>query len=82
MCEVQELLVIRFSTVHVACNQVTFQVFTVGSKKMTFFLVVAPWSLVEGDHPDYGVSKHLWNVGKLLPDYTAQQPRRQQSSYL
>jgi hypothetical protein len=20
---------------------------------------------------------HLWNVGKLLPDYTAQQPRRQ-----
>jgi hypothetical protein len=24
-------------------------------------------------------SKHLWNVGKLLPDYTAQQPRRQPS---
>jgi hypothetical protein len=25
--------------------------------------------------------KHLWNVGKLLPDYTAQHPRRQPSSY-
>jgi hypothetical protein len=25
--------------------------------------------------------RHLWNVGKLLPDYTAQQPRRQPSSY-
>jgi hypothetical protein len=26
--------------------------------------------------PDDGGSKHLWNVGKLLPDYTAQHPRR------
>jgi hypothetical protein len=25
--------------------------------------------------------KHLWNVGKLLPDYAVQQPRRQSSSY-
>jgi hypothetical protein len=25
-------------------------------------------------------SKHIWNVGKLLPDYIAQQPRRQPSS--
>jgi hypothetical protein len=33
------------------------------------------------DRPDDGGSKHLWNAGKLLPDYTAQQPRRQQSSY-
>jgi hypothetical protein len=24
---------------------------------------------------------NLWNVGKHLPDYTAQQPRRQKSSY-
>jgi hypothetical protein len=29
--------------------------------------------------PDDGGSKHLWNVGKLLPDNTAQQPRRQPS---
>jgi hypothetical protein len=28
---------------------------------------------------DNGGTKHLWNVGILLPDYTAQQPRRQQS---
>jgi hypothetical protein len=27
--------------------------------------------------PDDGCSKYLWNVGKLLPDYTPQQPRRQ-----
>jgi hypothetical protein len=26
--------------------------------------------------PDDGGSKYLWNVGKLLPDYTAQHPRR------
>jgi hypothetical protein len=27
------------------------------------------------------ISKYLWNVGKLLPEYTALQPRRQPSSY-
>jgi hypothetical protein len=31
--------------------------------------------------PDDGGRKHLWNVGKLLPDCTALQPRRQPSSY-
>jgi hypothetical protein len=31
--------------------------------------------------PDGGGSKDLWNVGKLLPDYTVLQPRRQPSSY-
>jgi hypothetical protein len=31
--------------------------------------------------PHDGDSKDLWNVGKLLPDYTALQPRRQPSSY-
>jgi hypothetical protein len=31
-------------------------------------------------HDDRG-SKDLWNVGKLLPDYTALQPGRQPSSY-
>jgi hypothetical protein len=25
----------------------------------------------QGVRPDDGGSKHLWNVGKLLPDYTA-----------
>jgi hypothetical protein len=61
--------------------------------KMVVFWVVAPCSLVEvyqrfrgacrvmSKHPDDG-SKHLWNIGKLLPDYMAQQPRRQPSSYL
>jgi hypothetical protein len=27
-----------------------------------------------GHRPDDGGNEHLWNVGKLLPDYTAQQP--------
>jgi hypothetical protein len=30
---------------------------------------------------DNGGSKDLWNAGKLLPDYTALQPRKQPSSY-
>jgi hypothetical protein len=44
------------------------------STKMAVFWVVAPCSLV--DRPDDGGSKDLWNVDKLLPDYTALQPRR------
>jgi hypothetical protein len=62
--------------------------------KMAVFWVTVPCSLVEvyrrfrgtcylhhqGDD-DWG-SKHHWNVGKLLPDYTAQQLRIQSSSYL
>jgi hypothetical protein len=40
-----------------------------------------PLSLVEVyRRPDDGGSKHLQNVCKLLPDYKAQQPRRQPSS--
>jgi hypothetical protein len=36
----------------------------------------------QGRHrPDDGDTKHLRNVGKLLPKYTAQHPRRQSSSY-
>jgi hypothetical protein len=31
--------------------------------------------------PHDGGSKDLWDIGKLLPDYTALQPRRQPSSY-
>jgi hypothetical protein len=31
--------------------------------------------------PDDWGSRHLWNVVKLLPDYTAQHPRRQSSSF-
>jgi hypothetical protein len=59
--------------------------------KMAVFWVVAPCSLVEVyqrfrgaasiNRPDVGGSKVLWNVGKLLPYYTALQPRIQPSSY-
>jgi hypothetical protein len=63
---------------------------SMNSLKMAVFQVVAPCSLVEvyasiiramSHRPDDGGGKDLWNVGKLLPDYTALQPRRQQSSY-
>jgi hypothetical protein len=67
---------------------VRFEVLTAASMKVAVFWVVAPYSLVEvyrrlrgasDDLPDDGGSKHLWHVGELLP--TAQQPRRQTSSY-
>jgi hypothetical protein len=35
----------------------------------------------ENYRPDDGSSNHLWNVGKLLLDYTAQHASRQPSSY-
>jgi hypothetical protein len=38
-------------------------------------------SIIRAMNPDDGGSKHLWNVGKFLPDYTEQQPRRWSSSY-
>jgi hypothetical protein len=58
---------------------------------MAVFWIVAPYSLVDvyrhirgtyclHHRPDDGGSKGLWNVGKRLPDYTAQHPRRQPSS--
>jgi hypothetical protein len=31
--------------------------------------------------PDDEGNKHLWNVGNLLPEYTALQPRRQRPSH-
>jgi hypothetical protein len=46
---------------------------------MTVFWDVTPCS--DEYHPDDGGSKHLWNIRKLLPDYTAQHSRRQSSSY-
>jgi hypothetical protein len=30
--------------------------------------------------PDDGGRKHLWNIGKLLPDYSGQHPKTQSSS--
>jgi hypothetical protein len=44
------------------------------------FWIVAPIAWLT-HRPDDGDSKHLRNVGKLLPDYRTQQPRRQPSSY-
>jgi hypothetical protein len=55
---------------------VRFQAVTVAIMTMAVFWIVVPCCLV----PDNGGSKHLWNVGGLVPDYTAQQPRRQPSS--
>jgi ABC-type nickel/cobalt efflux system permease component RcnA len=65
--------------------------------KMAVFWVVAPCGLVQVYHcfrspfrrhhqgrhhrSDDGPSKNLWNIGKLIPDCTALQPRRQPSTY-
>jgi hypothetical protein len=51
--------------------------------KTTFFWDVVQYNLAETDRrPDYGDSKHLWNVGQFVPDYTAQYPRRQSSPHI
>jgi hypothetical protein len=34
----------------------------------------------QGDRPDDGGSKYLWNVGKLLPDYSSQTEKWRGSS--
>jgi hypothetical protein len=61
--------------------------------KMSVFWVVAPYSLVwvyqrfrglyclHDYRPDDGGSTDLYKVGRLIPVYTALQPRRQTSSY-
>jgi hypothetical protein len=66
--------------------------FTQSYMVMAVCLVVLPCSLIavyrrftdayclHHQSDDCG-SKHLWNVGKLLSDYTAQQPSRQPTSY-
>jgi hypothetical protein len=63
-------------------NLVRFQVLTAASMKMAVFWVVAPCSLVEVYWRFRGaccLHQHLWNVGKLIPDYMVQQPSRQLS---
>jgi hypothetical protein len=65
-----------------------FQVLTRASMKMAAFWVAAPCNLVEIYRRfrsacclHHQGRDDLWNVGKFLPDDTAQQPRRQPSSY-
>jgi hypothetical protein len=50
-------------------------------QKITDVLEVLAASIIRA-MSNHGGSKNLWNVGKHLPDYTAQQPRRQPSSFL
>jgi hypothetical protein len=63
------------------------QVLTAANMKMTVSCDVAPWSLVEvyqrfrdacclHHQGEDGGIKHLWNVGKFLPDNTAQHHRQ------
>jgi hypothetical protein len=55
-------------------HHVEIQVLTAASTKMIIFWDVVPCSLTH--RPDDGGSKHLWNVGKFLPDYMAQHSKR------
>jgi hypothetical protein len=70
------------------CNFVKFQVLTAASMNMTVFWDVAPCNLIKDYRRfrdayclhyrlDDAGRKYLWNVGKLLPFFTAQHPRRQ-----
>jgi hypothetical protein len=54
-------------------QSVRFQVLTAANMKMAVFWDIARWV----HRPDDRDSKHIWNVGKPLPYYTAQQPRGQ-----
>jgi hypothetical protein len=49
--------------------------------KMAVFWVVTPYSMAEAHRHDDGGRKHLWNDGKLLLDYMAQQPGWKPSLY-
>jgi hypothetical protein len=64
--------------------QVGFEVLTAVCTKMAVFWVLAPCGLVEVSQRFRGPcclhhQGAIWNVGKLLPDYTALQSRRQPS---
>jgi hypothetical protein len=64
------------------CFNTGVNVTTFRRQKIAVFWIVAPCSLVEVYRRFRGpCCLDLWNVGKLLPDYTALQPRRQPSSY-
>jgi hypothetical protein len=56
-----------------------FRVLTAACVKIAGFWVISPCILVNV-RPEDGGSKYIRNVGKILPDYTAHQPRRQSSS--
>jgi hypothetical protein len=60
------------------CTPVRFHVLTAATMKMTVFWGVAPCSLVEVYRRFIRATS---DVGKLLPDYMAQQTRRKLSSF-
>jgi hypothetical protein len=49
--------------------------------KMAVVYVVTLCSLCGDDRPDGGGSKRLGDVGKLVPEYTVQNPKSQPSLY-
>jgi hypothetical protein len=79
---------------NITCYKLTYLTYYFNSYsfEMAVFWIVGPYSLVEihlcfrdtfclHHQGDSITSKHLWNVGKLLPVYTAQQLGRQPSSF-
>jgi hypothetical protein len=68
-------------------KRVKFQVLMAASMNIRAFWDIGPWPTFQRclhriHRPDDEVSTHLWNVGVLHRDYTAQYSRRLQSSYL
>jgi hypothetical protein len=81
------MTLLKFGQNSTNLTEAGFEVLTAVSTKMAVFWVVAPCIFVEFfqrfSGPWYLIraiaSKDLCNNGKLLPDYTALQPRRQPS---
>jgi hypothetical protein len=82
---------------HIYICEVLFEALMAVSRKMAVVWVVAPCRLVwvyrrfrglyclqrqSDDRPTDGGRTDLWNTGKLIPVYTALQPRRQTFMYV
>jgi hypothetical protein len=95
VCHIKILPAVSIHLTEAPCTEteilVRFQVLTAASMKMNAFWDTVPCSLVEvyrrfrgayylHHRPDDRRNKHLWKVGKILPDYTARHPRRHSSS--
>jgi hypothetical protein len=67
--------------VKISQYEVRFQVLTAADVKVTALILHHVIQFIDlylfSCRPDDGGRKRLWNVGKLLSDYTAQHPRRQ-----
>jgi hypothetical protein len=63
--------IIRFPRKQISVHTLFAQATLAGKRKYTGEISGSQGGEYEYDHPDDKGSRHLWNVGKLVPDYTA-----------